>query len=218
MNNKTHIRIAKHVSFTKNCREYTATSLRHHDIEKDGRILLQPDNSEVQLDLSVGSGVLSMCVHLDALLFSQIIPENECLIAPIVEINAYCDTDTPFKSRIRIPHCLRNKSEYGYVTVRHGDIYKDKPFMPVPHMSSLDFLDLLSVDECYEIDEQYIYIFATSYSQFTCTTCKRKCDEDQIVFLSAGFTKVGNQRRLEIKPFICSPLFDIWEYRKVFTY
>ena len=215
---KTKVGIAQHVCFHKNGREYTATSISNLDTEDFRRILLQPDNSQVQMELSMGSGVLSMCVHLDALLFSEIIPENECLIAPIVEVNAYCDTDIPLKSRIRIPHCLQDKSEHRFLTVRHGDIYKDKPFMPVPHLSSVDFMDLPTIDACYEIDEEYIYIYARSYSQFTCTSCKRKCDEDQIVFLSAGFTKFGNQRRLEIKPFICSPLFDIWEYRKVFTY
>ncbi len=215
---KRRIHLAQHVSFTKHGLQYTATSISDCDTQDGGKILLQPDNSEVQLELISGSGHMSMCVHRDALLFSKIIPENECIISPIIEINADSNSKASFKSRIRIPHCLRKKSDHRFVIVRHGDVYKDKDFRPVPYKRNMDATQLTNSEEYYEMDEHYIYVYATSYSQFTCTSCKRKCDENMIMFLSAGFSRPGNQRCLEIKPFICSPLFDIKEYRKVWRH
>ncbi len=204
---KRGIDLADVVTFSRMGQQYMGTYIGFRDV--CGTVLLRPDNSDVEIEVSSGIGPMNACVHLDALPFSEVLPENECLVSPIIEVNAYPIHQFKIKCRIRLPHCLR-KSDLHSVIVRHGDIYKNKPFVPVPCKD-----ETAAQDEYFEIDESYVYIYASSFSQFTCTTCKRKCADDQVMFLSAGFTPCSNGSFLEMWPFICSPLFNIPEYRRV---
>ncbi len=203
---KKGIYLADVISFRRKGRQYVGTYTGL--LNSLCGLLLRPDNSDVELEVSRGIGSINMCVHLDSLPFAGILAENECLVAPIIEVNAH--PILPFKCRIKIPHCLR-KSELHSVIVRHGDIYNKKPFSPVPHIDELNSNEKPLYEEHYEIDESFVYIYASSFSQFTCTTCKRKCVDDQVMFLSAGW----KGKNLEIRPFICNPLFNIPEYKHV---
>ena len=75
------------------------------------------------------------------------IPEDECLVAPVAEYHCVYKNEgqdkneDPFK--IMIPHCIRNRDALSSIKVRHGDIYKNKPFHEIT----------------YRVDESYITIF-----------------------------------------------------------
>ena len=62
--------------------------------------------------------------------FLSHISEDECLVAPIVDYQCVFEINPvngmPF--RIVIPHCVRDREALSSIRVRHGDIYKNKPF------------------------------------------------------------------------------------------
>ena len=64
-------------------------------------------------------------VHTNPKDFLHVIPEGECLISPIVEIQCISEK-TPSEStwfRIDVPHCLEPQ-DFKKIKVRHGDIHQ----------------------------------------------------------------------------------------------
>ena len=130
------------------------------------------------------------------------IPEDECLVAPIAEYHCVYKNEgqdeDPFK--IMIPHCIRNRDALSSVRVRHGDIYKNKPFQEIS----------------FRVHESYITIFTNEFSQFICTSCERICYGQGKAFVFGNLIKYPSLQPLSsVRLYLCSPLYNIKDFRKV---
>ena len=139
--------------------------------------------------------------------FLSHIPEDECLVAPIAEY--YCaykhetqgTREDPFK--IMISHCVKDRDALSSIRVRHGDIYKNKPFEEI---------------NWFQVDDSYITIFTNTFSQFICTSCQRVCHGQGKGFVFGNLIKYPSLQPLSsVRLYLCSPLYNIKDYRKVKT-
>ena len=179
------------------------------------RILQAPD-SDVSLHIPEGSeGLFTMKVHTDHTRFPGVIPDKECIISPIVEIEhkkqeeKIKDKDSPFYT-VKIPHSLRNIAQYKTVRVKRGEGYKKIIFHELPLRSEAD-------RESYEIDEKFIKIFTRKFSTFVCTSCGNSCQATVMLFL-LGYLEQRqetNDTLTQIKSFLCSDLYSIKDFREV---
>ena len=167
--------------------------------------VLQGPGSAVKLHIPEGLyGFISGHAHIDPTPFLNHIPETECLVSPIVEYNCSL-TRNCGKGLfvVKVPHCLRNSTEFKNIRVHHGDIYNGVPFG-----------EILS----FTVDEKYITIKTTRFSQFICTVCSEHCYGNPKAFL---FGRITPLRYLPIKSalriYMCSPLYDILDFEQVFT-
>ncbi len=90
----------------RNGRRYMATVGRGKDI------CLQGDNSDVQLFITAGCPQKAhlMDVRTDLSNFASEIPDNECFVAPVIEVMAPAKSETSAYI-LRIPHCLTTTSQ-----------------------------------------------------------------------------------------------------------
>ena len=166
--------------------------------------LLQGPESDVKLHIPEGlHGFISGHAHTDPTPFLNIVSESECLVSPIVEYN--CSLAINFRKGlfvVKVLHCLRNKNEFPNIRVRHGDIYNGVPFVEIGSFT---------------VDEKYITIETTGFSQFICTVCSERCYGNPKAFL---FGRITSLRYLPIKSALriyrCSPLYDIMDFEQVF--
>ncbi len=210
------IAVAEQATFYKNGRNNFCTTV--HKASAD-RTLLSPDKSAFKMIIPKlsESETFVGCIHTNAMPFSEVIPENECMVAPIIDIHKSTDVRSAKSSSkylLRIPHCLDfDKDVVGLdqlPVVRHGDIYTNKPFTIVPYRQNhTDDLEIY-----YDIDPMYINIYTSTFSQFICTHCKKKCTEDLVVLVSGGF-KMFEEINVEVLPFVCNRLHTILDYKQV---
>ena len=137
--------------------------------------------------------------------FLSHIPKDECLIAPIAEYQCVHKDENRSKSKspfkIMIPHCIRDKAALSSIRVRHGDIYKNKPFEET---------------NWFQVNDSYITIYTNEFSQFICTSCQRICHGQGKAFVFGNLIKYPSLLPLSsVRLYMCSPLYNIKEYRKV---
>ena len=175
----------------------------------EARILQAPD-SDVSLHIPEGSkGLFTMRVHTDHTRFPGVIPDEECIISPLVEVEhkelteEANDEEQPLYV-LKIPHSLRHSAEYNTVRIRKGKI------------EAKSFQDLkVCID--YEIDYKFITIFTRKFSTFVCTNCENSCQSTVMLFL-LGYLEPRqetNDTLAKIKSFICSDLYRIKDFRAV---
>ena len=142
-------------------------------------------------------------------LFLHVIPDTECLVAPIVEYNykVYQDYEHQIWFKIKIPHYIKKISDLKTIKVRHGDIHKNLSFVQLP-TSTCHF----------DVDPNRIIIHTQHFSQFTCTSCRKLCQAGAKAFI------FGTISTLQYKPitatvrlYLASPLYQIQDYYKVCT-
>lgn len=114
----------------KNRRKFIATVT--HGAAKT----LQGDGSDVLLDIPEDSkGLYMIRVHTDHSRFRDVIPDEECIVGPIVEAEC-CQLgdgrdEKTHRRKLKIlciPHCVRDRSLWKYIRVRRGDIYTSGRF------------------------------------------------------------------------------------------
>ena len=139
--------------------------------------------------------------------FLSHVPEDECLVAPITEFHCLCKdknqvkNEDPFK--IVVPHCVIGRNALSSIRVRHGEIYKNKPFK---------IMHLLHD----RVDNSYITIYTSSFSQFICTSCQRVCHGQGKAFVFGNLIKYPSLQPLSsVRLYMCSPLYNIKDFRKV---
>ena len=106
---------------------------------KGNRAVLQGPKSDIKLYIPQNvDGYISGHVHIDPALFLHIIPDSECLVAPIVEYNhkSYQSHQHNIWFKIKIPHCIRKSSDLKTIKVRHGDMHLNLPFVELPTSTS----------------------------------------------------------------------------------
>ena len=195
----------------------TKGSRTYMGIISDGneRILKGPD-SDVQLHIPPGIyGLTVGCVCIDNSAIRKYIPEKECIIAPMVEFYCYSTKETNEKEPyvIKIPHCLTNDSNLEDVRVRKVDRNSLHRHINIPKYNRKG-----NQQTYFDTDEKYITIFTPHFCQFTCCLdCKHEwCKDRAMVFLYGSIRPAENDRTLvHIRPFMCSFLYKIEDYKKV---
>ena len=168
------------------------------------RALLQGPHSDVQLVIPEGChGFISGHSHTDFRSFLHLIPVSDCLVSPIVEYNctfALLRNSRPFL--ILIPHCVRDRKLFQDIRVWHGDIYSKTPFR-----ETLSF----------SVNKKYVTIRTTCFSQFFCTIagCRENCYGNPKAFIFGQIKPCIIPYKAELRVFMCSPLYDIYDFTSV---
>ena len=106
-------------------------------------------------------------------------------MAPIADYNCVYKDENKDKSnipfKIMIPHCVRDRDALSSIRVRHGDIKKIKPFQEITW---------------FQVDESYIKIYTSSFSQFICTSCQRICYGNGKAFVFGSLIKYPSLKPL----------------------
>ena len=169
--------------------------------------VLQGSKSAVKLYIPEGiHGFISGHAHTDPTPFLNVIPESECLVSPIVEYNCFfrsnCRPNGLFI--IKVPHCVQDQKQFQYIRVRHGDIYNKTPFY----------------EKCaFTVDDQFINIHTSTFSQFICTVCSQSCSGNPKAFIFGRITPVRYFPIYSaLRIYMCSPLYDILDFEQVFSF
>ena len=175
--------------------------------------LLQGPKSDVQLLIPDGVyGPILGCVYTDNSLFCQKIPNDECIIAPMVElyINSLGISDSQKRERyqIRIPHAADTTADENLVKVRK--YYGGRQIDVEQHNTNKN------QDTYYVMDEKFITIYTQHFCQFTCSQCQHEgCKNSAKVILYGSIRTGGSRTFVNIETFFCSFLFKIMDYEKV---
>ena len=171
--------------------------------------VLQSKASDVLLYISKGlQAFVYGYIHTDTGSFLQEIPEDHCLVAPIVEYHYEATNDVTNKKlffRIKVPHCVSQKDDLKSIQVKHGDIHKGVTFTRLPISSSY-----------FQVDEKYVTIYTRHFSQFICTSCNKICKGRGKAFMFGRVMPLQTIPSVAaLRLFLCSPLLDITDYKKV---
>ena len=172
------------------------------------KAVLQGPGSDVQLHIPEGLyGFISSHAHTDLKPFLDHISEYECLVSPIAEYNCFLTSNCPEELfEIKVPHCLKDRKQFQNIHVRHGDIYNGVPL-----------IEMLS----FTVDEKYITIKTSSFSQFICTVagCQEKCYGNPKAFIFGRITPVRYSPIYSaLRIYMCSPLYDILDFEQVMIF
>ena len=171
--------------------------------------MLQGSGSDVQLHIPEGlHGLISGHAHTDPTPFLDHIPQSDCLVSPIADYNcSLIISNCPEELfEIKVPHCLKDRKQLHHIRVRHGDIYNGVPFV-----------EMLS----FTVDEKYITIKTSSFSQFICTVagCQEKCSGNPKAFVFGRITPLKYQPIYSaLRIYMCSPLYDILDFEQVIIF
>ena len=198
------------VAILKKRRKYMAT------VTQGEAVTLQAPDSDVSL--SVPKGVKSVIVgriHTNYTRFKNAIPNDECIIGPMVEFHSQelgAENIGHSQYRIKIPHCVKKKEHLSAIRVRCGDIYKPDSFREIENKIKTD-----GSSACYEVDDKFITIHADHFSNFICTSCSKVCDALIVAFLFGYLVPVPKGRRtaVKVKSYLCSSLYKIKDFQTV---
>ena len=147
-------------------------------------------------------------IHTNHGPFLQEIPEDHCLVAPIVEYHYEATKHLSNKNvifKIKVPHCVTRKEDLKFIQVQHGNIHNGVAFTQLPTFNSY-----------FKVGENYITIYTRQFSQFICTSCQDVCHGQARAFM---FGKVTPRTTLDpttsLRLYMCSPLHNIRDYKKV---
>ena len=185
--------------------------------------MLQGPESDVSLNIPEGArGLFTMRVHTNPARFLSVIPDDECIVSPQVEVeltklpDEYDDIKQPL-FQLKIPHSLGVRAEHRAIRVRRGNVLHEE--IVYEDISPWTERTCNDGESCsYKVDDKFITIFTQKFSTFICTSCKKTCQETVMIFL-LGYLE---QRYIEppdtlvkVKAFICSDLHGIGDYREV---
>ncbi len=148
----------------------------------------------------------------------QVIPDDECFIAPVVEVIAPAQTDTSAYV-LKIPHCLREGDDLTKVKVRMllENILPIQAVVQVP--TRKDCTDGVLF---YEIDDNSVELHTPHFCQIFCTICQvpYHCLEKATNFFFGKFESLQEEgetrHEVEIRPYFCSvPYQKIQDFRAV---
>ncbi len=189
-------------------------------------------NSGVSISTPAGAqGSISCAVHTDPTLFLDHIPDDECLIAPIVDCQLSDGTRTDSGwFTLSIPCC--QNVDPNSVRVRHGNIYTEVPEPFEEIMTESEYVEAFAKRFLHEkedrkkelkssmyavrTDSNHIIIFTKEFSQFICTSCKQVCHgQGQAFVFGKILQNIGNGSVASLRLYTCSPLYLIEDYREV---
>ena len=181
--------------------------------------ILQPAGSGTHLEIPAGiTGVYRMSSHTNHSKYKGMLKAEECIVSPTVEVVSRATRDTrlmPGPHVLNIPHCLREESQLQLLRVEKADLEQSIPFHPIPHTD-----DSLVTQDSFSADLTHVRITCSSFSVFTCKTCKTTCQSTVKALLYANLDPwpSRNVTTLQLKAYMCSYLYRIEDYREVFVY
>ncbi len=199
---------------TKQGRRYMAT------VTRAKHVCLQGNNSDVQLHITAGCPRRAhlMEVRTDLAKFASIIPDNECFIAPVVDILGPSETKTSAYI-LRIPHCLKEGDDRKNVKVRlwHENRHPSQAVKEVPPREKCTDGVLF-----FDVDESYIDLHTPHFCKVICTICQTPlhCLDRATSFFFGKFKSImedgKEQHEVEIRPYFCSiPYEEIVDFQQV---
>ncbi len=198
----------------QNGRRYVATVVKGKDVQCQG------DNSDVQLHIIAGCPKRAhyMEVRTDLSNFASIIPDNECFIAPVIDVLAPARTKTSAYV-LTIPHCLSEGDDRNNVKVRMWHENR-KPVHAI--------VDVPPRDKCtdgilfYDIDHSFIKLHTAHFCKVVCTICQTPlhCLDRATSFFFGKFENIvedsKEKHEVEIRPYFCSiPYAEIKDFQQV---
>ena len=113
------------ITMSKNRRKYNVT------VSHGQPRMLQGSCSDVSVTIPPGTqGVYMTRVHTDDVMFSSVIPKDECLVGPLVEVEHLGTIKETSKMvyTLQIPHCVQNQKLWKFIRVRRGNPNKGIEF------------------------------------------------------------------------------------------
>ncbi len=182
-------------------------------------ICLQGDKSDVQLYITANCPKRAYLMEVRTGLSDSdsIIPDDECFIAPVVEVLAPAKTETSAYI-LRIPHCLAAGDDRNKVKVRmwHENRHPAHAVLEVPSREKCTDGILF-----YDVDDSHITLHTPHFCKVICTICDTPlhCLRRVVNFCFAKFqtTDINNQftHQVEVRPFFCSLVHEIVDLREV---
>ena len=178
---------------------------------------VQAKDSEVEVTIPDGiKAILLQKVHTEFSQFRDIIPEDECIIGPVVELHVKTQHEvysTRKKYIIKIPHYLETEEQLSSIKVRYGDVTENIDFTELRRkVTSRDVMPY------YEVDSTHIIINTDNFSQFICTDCGKKESCHNIMVFPFGSLSQQEEDETtltKVKVYLCSPLYKIVDFKTV---
>ncbi len=195
------------MTLTKGHREYIATA------SYGWGAVLQGDDSEVRLSIPKGMHCTVIGhIHTHTQDILKLIPDGECLIAPIPEY--LCTVKHRENERdmfqIRIRHCVLDR--WNNIIVRCGDFHNGTPFTCMLKKAAFS----PGEGNHYTVDEEFINIYTSHFCQFVCTICGDKCRGEIQALLFGTLFMTGEDRLTHVSTlYLCGALYSIKDFRKV---
>ena len=175
----------------------------------------QETNSEVCVTIPrQGRAILWQKIYTEFSQFKGIVPEEECMIGPVVELHTSNRSSQPsgkMHYKISVPHCLKKVEQLASIKVRTGDIYMNIPFTELRRKSEVH-----DGMRCFEVDERFITIYTPHFCQFVCSACGKTCSS----YIKAYPFGILTQEEdgvsdVKVQVFLCCSLYDIEDFRMV---
>ena len=143
---------------------------------------LQDSNSDVSVHVPEGvKAVLWQHVYTEFSRFRDVVPKDECMVAPVVEIHVKelgeKQEAVGDQYKIKIPHCVTKKEQLSSIIVRSGNINSKRPFVKLETKQQTE-----SASIWYEVDEKYVTIHTTHFCQFVCSASEQICKLSVVAF------------------------------------
>ena len=149
-------------------------------------------------------------IHTNSFNFSQHIPRDDCLVAPICEyhLQPFIGRTLPLSAvyKLQVPHIVRDLSVRKHVRVRHGDLHSNA-VLPVYKLEKDKF----------EIDEKYVTIYARHFSGYIVTAEGLNCCSKSANMLTFGLLANNPEEGplVTVKIYLSSILSKIKDYQEV---
>ena len=198
---------------TMNGKQFIAT------ISKGEAGILKDSGSDVSLHIPEDSaGLYKKCVHADHSRLTVEIPEDQCVITPLVEIHHAEVPDAEKKNKgkfiIKLPHCIMERELWDQVKVRKWKSTKTG-------MVSKELFQKKAVGgegHYFMIDDEFITVVTQHFCLVAGTICDREGCRSTLKIILMGKLE-GRQHKnlttMKFKSFLCSRLLSLRDFRKV---
>ncbi len=188
----------------------------------ESRILQAPD-SDVSLSIPQGSpGVYIMAIHTDLLHSASLIPEEECFISPVVQVDHILlhtkmgEKHCPGLCKLTIPHCSKDKHLEKIVKVRH---HKDGTDESTPEeFRCVEGTSGIHAHGTFIMHTNSVSVYSNSFSKFTCSSCRNNsCQADVLTLMFGGVSPFPSLQNtsVDFKLFLSSNLYIIKDFKQV---
>lgn len=174
-------------------------------------ITLQAPDSDVSLSIPEYSpGIYTMAVHTDVTEFLTIIPDDECVVSPVVEVIRVQRQKKRYKLAyvLKVPHCLKGTSAGKSMQVRrHGSKSQSFELASDHSPDSGEF----------NVEAGFVEIYTSNFSKFTCTSKEHSCDAQILVSIFGKLRAYPEEitTTVNVKVFLLSQLYLIREVMQV---
>ncbi len=165
--------------------------------------VLQPPDSDVSLSIPQGvPGVYIMTVHTDITNFLSSIPEDECIVAPVVEVVSVRSGEGNLQNTpnvvyiINVPHCRSAKVLAKSLNIRRFGLQEASG---------------TNLAGTCEVGDLFLRFKTTQFSVFVCTSGEHSCDAEILVSIFGKLNPFPDEglTTVDVKAFLLSELYKI---------